>query len=132
MNLWCERKVSGVPEHSDVENGPPLPKKKKREQTEADTDEAFQQLREKHPKMEAPKLRLWAKLIQSGRHGSYDTPPQILLITGAPAPVKPKRIALLKLSLGQLPLLHRPFTPIERLAHLHRRAMENTSTRCPH
>ncbi len=93
MTLWCERRVSGMPENStsDRENELPAPKKTKREQTEADTDEAFQQLREKHPKMEGPKLRLWAKLIQSGRHESYDTPPQIPLITGAPAPAKPKK-----------------------------------------
>ena len=32
--------------------------------------------------MEGPKLRLWAKLIQSGRHDSYETPPAIPLITG--------------------------------------------------
>ena len=32
--------------------------------------------------MAAPKLRLWAKLIQTGRHESYEVPPPIPLITG--------------------------------------------------
>jgi len=39
-------------------------------------------LKEKHPGMEVPKLRLWAKLIQSGHHADYVTPPNIPLITG--------------------------------------------------
>ena len=32
--------------------------------------------------MENVKLRLWAKLIYSGHHDDYDTPPNIPLITG--------------------------------------------------
>jgi len=35
--------------------------------------------------MPAPKLRLWARLIQSGRHNDYENPPNIPLITGTPA-----------------------------------------------
>lgn len=31
-----------------------------------------------------PQYRLWAKFIQSKRHDSYDTPPNIPLITGTP------------------------------------------------
>lgn len=41
--------------------------------------------------MEPPKLRLWAKLIQNGRHVDYDKPPDIPFITGAPTPVKPRK-----------------------------------------
>ena len=40
--------------------------------------------------METAKLRLQAKLIQSGHHDSYTTPPNIPLITGTAA-VKPKK-----------------------------------------
>ena len=40
--------------------------------------------------METAKLHLWAKLIQSGHHDSYTTPPNILLITGTTA-VKSKK-----------------------------------------
>lgn len=71
----------------------PVAKKRKtaRETLEDETDTIFQKLREKHPKMEGPKLRLWAKLIQSHRHESYDDPPQIPLITGSATASKPKR-----------------------------------------
>ena len=93
INLWCERRVEHIPD-KDNECPPstrsPPSKRKKREQVETD-DEIFKQLREKNPKMEAPKLRLWAKLIQSGRHDSYDVPPQIPLITGSSTPVRPKK-----------------------------------------
>lgn len=40
--------------------------------------------------METAKLQLWAKLIQSGHHDSYTTPPNIPLITGIAA-VKSKK-----------------------------------------
>ena len=30
--------------------------------------------------METPKLRLWAKMIEKGRHDDYDKPPNIPLI----------------------------------------------------
>lgn len=99
INLWCDRKIEQI----EIEQ--PQAKKKKdegdeqkktakegerREKKTADTEDIFLQLRAKHPKMEAPKLRLWAKLISSGHHESYDTPPPIPLITGAPVPTKPK------------------------------------------
>lgn len=41
--------------------------------------------------MQCPQLCLWSKLIHSGRYDDYDTPPNIPLITGAPAPIKPKK-----------------------------------------
>ena len=52
-------------------------------------DDIFQKLKEKNPEMAAPKLRLWAKLIQTGRHESYKVPAPIPLITG-PGPSKDK------------------------------------------
>ena len=96
VNLWCETRVKETMKDTKDENEfPPSKRMKgnasKREQIEGDTDEIFQKLREKNPKMDAPKLRLWAKLIQSGRHESYETPPQIPLITEAPPPAKPKK-----------------------------------------
>ena len=71
-------------------------KKKKSLQTdnESDLDEIFHDLKKKNPKMEAPKLRLWAKLIESGRYDSYEDPPAIPLITGGPLPGKPKKESL--------------------------------------
>ena len=97
VNLWCETRVKEtvMKDTKDENEFPPSKRMKgnasKREQIEGDTDEIFQKLREKNPKMDAPKLRLWAKLIQSGRHERYETPPQIPLITGAPPPAKPKK-----------------------------------------
>ena len=72
INLWCERQVEHIPD-KDNKRPPsthlPLSERKKREQVETD-DEIFIKLREKNSKMKAPKLRLWAKLIQSGQHDS--------------------------------------------------------------
>ena len=47
-------------------------------------------LDKQHHNMETAKLQLWAKLIQSGHHDSYTTPPNIPLITGTAA-VKSKK-----------------------------------------
>ena len=93
INLWCERGK----ESSSVENVPPQPPQKKRrtktEENFEEEDDIFDELRSKHPKMEAPKLRLWTKLIKSGHHDSYVDPPQIPLITGSSVS-KPKKESL--------------------------------------
>ena len=52
-------------------------------------DAIFKDLKRKHPDMANPKLRLWAKMIDKGRHDDYDNPPAIPLITGS-APAKKK------------------------------------------
>ena len=92
INLWCEAKAKLEVKETDENDVPPVSKKKiSREAVDDEVDTIFQNLREKHPKMEAPKLRLWAKLIQTHRHESYDDPPQIPLITGSTTASKPKR-----------------------------------------
>lgn len=53
-------------------------------------DVIFKDLKSKHPDMTNPKLRLWAKMIDKGRHDDYNNPPAIPLITGSPAPAKKK------------------------------------------
>lgn len=91
VNLWCEAKAKNENDENDI---PPVAKKKTSHETidhKDEIDTIFHQLREKHPKMGAPKLRLWAKLIQAHRHESYDEPPQIPLITGSATASKPKR-----------------------------------------
>ena len=85
INLWCEPKVPD--EHADdsCSSSQPASKKKKgtnRESLEGETDVIFEQLKKKHSDMENPKLRLWAKIIQSGRWEDYENPPPIPLITG--------------------------------------------------
>ena len=96
VNLWCESIRKDQSTHVCEEHGLPQAKEKissstKREQIEEVTDEIFQKLKKNHPQMQGPKLRVWAKLIQSWRYEDYDTPPQIPLITGAPTPAKKKR-----------------------------------------
>ena len=83
---------------------------------ERDLDEIFHDLKKKNPKMEAPKLRLWAKLIESGRYDSYEDPPAIPLITGGPLPGKPKKESLSDAVSGAgtaiVKVLQQPKTPI--------------------
>ena len=55
-------------------------------------DIIFKELKSKHPNMTNPKLRLWAKMIDKGRHDDYENSPAIPLITGSPAPAKKKLI----------------------------------------
>ena len=43
--------------------------------------------------MTAPKLRLWARLIQSGHLDDYDTPPNIPLITGSSSKPQKESVA---------------------------------------
>jgi len=38
--------------------------------------------------------------MESGRHDSYDTPPQIPLITGSPAPARPRKDGLVEALTG--------------------------------
>ena len=90
INLWCEGKT----EQDENDSSPPAKKSRssvksmRREQLE-EVDDIFEQLKEKHQDMTAPKLHLWARLIQSGHHDDYDTPPNIPLITGSS--FKPKK-----------------------------------------
>ncbi len=71
INMWCERG-----KRSCAEDEPPQKKRKtKNDENFEEEDDIFDELKSKNPKMEAPKLRLWAKLIKSGRHESYEVPP---------------------------------------------------------
>ena len=93
INLWCEPKLPEAESSTDSgKSSQPAAKKRKgttRESIELETDSVFDQLKGKHPHMENPKLRLWAKVIQSGHWEDYDNPPPIPLITGPK--IKPKQ-----------------------------------------
>lgn len=90
ITLWCDAKTTE--ENSTVENEPPSKRKKTlRDTQEEETEEIFTELHARHPDMASPKLRLWSKLIQSGRHDDYDEPPNIPLINGA---LKPKKTSV--------------------------------------
>ena len=101
INLWCEGKSTSrdsrnsrtrdAGEEPTVEE-PPAKKTKatKHDQIE-EVESIVTKLKDKHPQMPTPKIRLWAKLIHTGRYEDMDTPPDIPLITGAPASAKPKK-----------------------------------------
>uniref|UniRef100_A0A1X7UJM0 Uncharacterized protein n=1 Tax=Amphimedon queenslandica TaxID=400682 RepID=A0A1X7UJM0_AMPQE len=87
ITLWCD----GVFEKfTHLAEGEAQPAAKKRKITSTSqpslkysneaTETIFQELKGKHPSMETPKLRLWAKMIEKGRHGDYDKPPNIPLM----------------------------------------------------
>ena len=86
ITLWAEGKSN--------DDEPPRKKSKtgststRRELFEEEVDDVFKKLKEKHPDMATPKLRLWARLIQSGRHDDYEIPPNIPC---SPATSKPKK-----------------------------------------
>ena len=77
ITLWCEKAVCKETAEEEVTGEPPA---KKKVQTEL--NEIFCKLKEKHPNLEAVKLRLWGKLIHSGHHDDYEDPPDIPLLTG--------------------------------------------------
>ena len=56
----------------------------KREERECQQQKIYDELKKKHSdkKYTDPQLKLWAKLIQSRMHDSYDNPPNIPLIIG--------------------------------------------------
>lgn len=97
--------------------------------------------------MAAPKLRLWAKLIQSGRHESYEDPPPIPLITGT-LPDKPKKESLTDAFSGAacaiVKALQKPTTPKAfdiddhlrisplKVASLRRSCLEDLKRWCPY
>ena len=64
------------------------------EERESQQQKIYDELVKKHSgkKYTDPQLKLWAKLIQSGMHDSYDTPPNILLIAGENKKKMPKSI----------------------------------------
>lgn len=82
ITLWCDGVIE---ESTHLAEGQAQPAAKKRRITSTsqpslkDSNEAtetiFQELKGKHPGMETPKLRLWAKMIEKGRHDDYDKPP---------------------------------------------------------
>lgn len=88
--MWCDKKVSEPQEHGSRKrksngDGAPVPKVSKTEEYEQETLEIVDELREIHSdKYTVPQYKLWAKYILAKRHSSYDTPPEIPLITGTP------------------------------------------------
>ena len=81
ITLWCDAKDNRKRKTDDITTETPPTK---REQRESEDKKIFTDLQEKQKdKYSIPQLKLWAKLIRSGAHASYDTPPNIPLITGS-------------------------------------------------
>ena len=83
IHLWCETKFKPDDELEPQRKRPKTGGTTRREIFEDEVDEIFRKLKEKHHDMTAPKLRLWARLIQSGRYDDYEQPPNIPLISGS-------------------------------------------------
>ena len=115
ITLWCDR--SKQDDSVEVAEKEPVTQKKNKRSDRADideeTDDIFRNLKEKHPDMIAPKLRLWAKLIQLGQHKSYEDPPSIPLITGPDKPAKKESLtdAFSGAACAIVKALQKPTTP---------------------
>ena len=65
-----------------------------RQDKEDEVDATFKKLREKHGQTtDTPRLRLWSRMICSGIHDDYDTPPDIPAFTGV-TPKRPRKDSL--------------------------------------
>ena len=90
--LWCDKKCENVPDlpsrkrkstSTKLEDGSSSSKLSRTEENE-ELLLIMDKLKDKHSSNYTdPQLRLWAKFIQSRRHESLDTPPNIPLITGS-------------------------------------------------
>ena len=94
----CKYLCEGKTEQDENEPSPPAKKscssvKSMRHEQLEEVDDIFKQRKEQHQDMTAPKLRLWAHLIQSGHHYDCDTPPNIPLITGSSSKPKKESVA---------------------------------------
>ena len=108
ITLWCDWH-----KQSDTE-------KEREEPQEKQTwmkrfDDIFHKLKENNPEMAAPKLCLWAKLIQTGRHESYEVPPPTPLITG-PYPSKDKKDTLIEAFSGAVSAIVKA---VSQCSHIH-------------
>ena len=77
ISLWCDGRtqsdsaVGGKRKQDDVSAG-------RRAINEKEVDNVFKDLREKHGnEYDAPKLHVWARMISSGIHDDYDSPPDV-------------------------------------------------------
>ena len=74
ISLWydghCDGTRSGKRKQDEPASG--------RKANEQEVDNVYKDLRDKHGTLyDSPKLRLWARMISSGIHDDYDTPPDV-------------------------------------------------------
>ena len=81
--LWCDgRSTDSAPKRKrDLDS---QPGSSYRQGKEEEAEAIYAELREKHgSKYDAPRLRLWARMISTGLHSDYDTPPEIPAFLGS-------------------------------------------------
>ena len=99
--LWCDarskelsRTSRGLKKFAEAtETRPPCKRKApcKRKIIEDDISETVSELKERHKSnYTMPQIRLWARMIASGNHDSFDDPPSIPTITGV-APISKRK-----------------------------------------
>ena len=100
ITIWCDGRgktedtsVSRKRKKDADDTDTPL---SKREERECQQQKIYDELKKKHSdkKYTDPQLKLWAKLIQSRMHDSYDNPPNIPLITGVNTKKTPNQSTL--------------------------------------
>ena len=79
INLWCDGEYDVVDGGSHKRKRDTAVKQSSHRKTKEDESEsAFKTLHEKHSaKYDAPRLRLWSRMIAAGIHEDYDEPPDI-------------------------------------------------------
>ena len=86
ITLWCDAKSTcSKPtwKHKVDDDDADTPRTKRTQRVD-EQQKIFEELKKKHTdgQFSDPKLRLWAKLIQSGMHEDHDKPPNIPIFTG--------------------------------------------------
>ena len=95
INLWCEPETDEDSDSVSLHSCKKSHKKgTSREAIEQEADGIFIKLKEKHPDLQNPKLRLWAKVFQNGHWDDYENPPPIPLISGTPKQSRRESILL--------------------------------------
>ena len=95
ITLWCDGKSreSREEDHRGKrkrDNVVEVGRRQEREEVES----VYKELQEKHgKKFDTPRLRLWSRMICSGIHDNYDTPPDIPAFSGT-TPKKPRKDSL--------------------------------------
>ena len=93
VSLWCDGKstdtVSKRKKDSESQPGTSY-----RQGKEEQVETTYAELHEKHgSKYDPPRLRLWARMITTGLHSDYDTPPEIPAFLGS-TPKRARRESL--------------------------------------
>jgi len=92
ITLPCEaRRSESKRKKGDDDDEPTCSKHSKHDQ---EVDKAYKKLKNKHPDMDMPKLKLWATMITNGQHESFEDPPKFPLFTGGIMHKNPNRESL--------------------------------------